>query len=100
MNTLDLTDMQDTGATTGNAPSGVVRDQPQLGPGVKEAVSKWQKKIQAAKKFFDKDFKRMREDMKVTKKGGSDEWVDSGNYTIPIIGRVINQAVWSAHSRG
>ncbi len=99
MYTLDLTDMQDTGQPLKGSVSGVQRDQPQVEPGVKETVSKWQKKVLAAKKFFEKDFKRMREDMKVTKKGGSDEWVDAGNYTIPIIGRFINQSVSGLYAK-
>ncbi len=93
--TLDLNEMMDTGV----APSGVQRDEPKFDPGVKETVTKWQRKIQSAKKFFEKDFNRMREDMKVTKKGGSDQWVDDGNFTIPLIGRVINQSVSSLYAK-
>lgn len=97
MDALSLDSMMDTGAPT--SASGVVRDTPEIDQAEKDAVSKWTKKILAAKKYFDKDFKRMREDMKVTKQGGSDEWVNAGNYTVPIIGRHINQSVSSLYAK-
>lgn len=98
MFTLNLNDMMDTGAQTGSA-SGVQREEPTVDPGVSESVSKWSKKIIAAKKFFEDDFKRMREDMKIAKQGGSDEWVKGGNYTVPIINRYINQSVAGLYAK-
>lgn len=101
MYTLDLNDMQDTGQQkplTGSA-SGVQRDTPEVDEGTRKTVSSWSKKILAAKKFFETDFKRMREDMKVTKQGGSDEWVKAGNYTVPIINRYINQSVSGLYAK-
>lgn len=97
MFTLNLNDMMDTGEE-GSA-SGVQRDEPQIDQGEKDSVSKWSKKILAAKVFFKDDFKRMREDMKVAKQGGSDEWVKSGNYTVPIINRYINQSVAGLYAK-
>ena len=97
MDTLDLENMMDTGGKT--SMSGVQRETPDVDPGEKSSVSKWQKKILAAKKFFEKDFKRMREDMKIAKQGGSDEWVNAGNYTVPIIGRHINQSVSGLYAK-
>lgn len=94
---FDLDSMMETGEQS--SASGVQRDTPDIEPGERESVTKWQKKIQAAKKFFEKDFKRMREDMKVAKQGGSDEWVNSGNYTVPIINRYINQSVSSLYAK-
>lgn len=98
MDALNLNDMMDVGTPQGSA-SGVVRDEPVIDQGEKDAVSKWQKKILAAKKYWSEDFKRMREDMKITKQGGSDEWVKGGNYTVPIIGRHINQSVSSLYAK-
>lgn len=98
MDALNLNEMMDTGAAQGSA-SGVQRDQPDIEPGEKASVSKWQKKALASKKFFEKDFKRMREDMKIAKQGGSDEWVNGGNYTVPIINRYINQSVSGLYAK-
>jgi len=79
--------------------SGVQRDTPDVDEGERQSVAKWQKKILAAKKFFDKDFKRMREDMLIARQGGSKEWVDAGNYTVPIINRYMNQAVAGLYAK-
>lgn len=98
MDALNVDMMMDPGAPQGSA-SGVQRETPDIDPGERASVSKWQKKALAAKKFFEKDFKRMREDMKITKQGGSDEWVNAGNYTVPIIGRHINQSVSSLYAK-
>lgn len=95
---LSLDDMMDMGRPEGSL-SGVQRDEPQIQEGERKTVSDWQKKILAAKKFFEKDFARMREDMKIAKQGGSDEWVNAGNYTVPIINRYINQAVSGLYAK-
>ena len=98
MDNISLNDMMDISLEQDNT-SGVQRDTPDIDTGEKSSVSKWQKKVIAAKKFFEKDFKRMREDMKIAKQGGSDEWVDSGNYTVPIINRYINQSVSGLYAK-
>jgi hypothetical protein len=81
------------------SPSGMQREKPQIDPAVEQSVKKWQKKIQSSKKYFEKDFKRMREDMMVARIGSSKEWADSGNYTVPIINQYLNQAVASLYAR-
>jgi hypothetical protein len=98
MDDLNLTEMMDTGAPEGSA-SGVQRDEPVIDQGEKDLVTKWQKKILAAKSYFDKDFKRMREDMKIAKQGATDDWVEGGNYTVPIINRYINQSVAGLYAK-
>jgi hypothetical protein len=98
MDMLNLTDMMDAGDQTGSA-SGVQRDTPDIDEGTRKSVSNWQKKILSAKKFFEKDFKRMREDMKIAKQGASDEWIEGGNYTVPIINRYINQSVAGLYAK-
>lgn len=95
---FSVDDMMDTGAPQGSV-SGVQREEPKVDEGARQAVSKWQKKILAAKKFFEKDFKRMREDMKIAKQGADDEWVNAGNYTVPIINRYINQSVSGLYAK-
>ena len=79
--------------------SGVQREQPVLDPGHEQSVTKWQQKILAAKGFFGEDFKRMREDMMIARQGASDEWINSNNYTVPIINRYLNQAVSSLYAK-
>lgn len=93
---LSLEYMMDGGPDT---KSGMQRDEPQIDEGARQSVTKWQKKILASKKFFEKDFKRMREDMMVARMGASKEWVDQGNYTVPIINRYLNQAVASLYAK-
>lgn len=79
--------------------SDVQRDEPDLSEAVRQNVSKWQKTILSAKKYFDKDFKRMREDMVIARQGATDDWVEQGNYTIPIVNRYINQSVSSLYAK-
>lgn len=81
------------------AKSGMQRGEPNVDPGPKEFVNKYQKKILASKSYFEKDFKRMREDMVIARHGASKEWVDQGNYTVPIIKRYLNQAVASLYAK-
>lgn len=99
--TTDLTLEQMMGGddTNGKAQSGMQRDTPVLDPGVEQSVKKWQKKILSAKKYFEDDFKRMREDMMIARQGGSDEWVKNGNFTVPIINQYLNQAVAQLYAK-
>jgi len=80
-------------------PSGVQRDQPNLPQSEEQFVTSWQDKIKAAKKYFDEDFKRMRDDMTLARQGASKEWVDDGNYVVPIINRYMNQVVASLYAK-
>ncbi len=79
--------------------SGVERSEPIVEEGPRQSVKKWQKKILASKKYFEKDFKRMREDMMIARQGATDEWTEQGNYTVPIVNRYINQSVSSLYAR-
>ena len=79
--------------------SGMIRGEQQLDIGAEQFVTAWQSKIRSSKKFFDDDFKRMREDMKLSRQGASDEWVKQGNYVIPIINRYINQSVAALYAK-
>lgn len=65
----------------------------------RKRVSKWQDEIRADKKYYDKVFKRMREDMEYARLGADKTWVDRDNYTVPIINRFINQAVASLYAK-
>jgi hypothetical protein len=94
-----MVDMDEVKPDQEGTDSGVQREEPNLEAGVEQAVKKWQEKICAAKKYFDDDFKRMREDMTIARQGASDDWVKDGNYTVPIINRYLNQAVASLYAK-
>ena len=79
--------------------SGMLRDKPDYDPKMEQSVKKWQQRVLASKKFFEKDFKRIREDMVVARNGASKEWVDAGNYTVPIVNRYVSQAVASLYAK-
>lgn len=79
--------------------SGVVREVPDVETSVEQFVSGWQAKIIAARKHFEKDFKRMREDMKLARQGASDEWIANNSYVVPIINRYLNQSVASLYAK-
>ena len=100
MSDLSLEDMMGGSEDQkGASRSGMQRTEPKVDEAVKQSVGKWQKKIAASKKYFEKDFKRMREDMMIARQGGSKEWVDEGNYTVPIINQYLNQAVASLYAK-
>ncbi len=79
--------------------SGVQRNEPDLDNSVKQFINQWQSRIRAAKKHFEKDFKRMRDDMMIARQGAEDEWLDNDNYTVPIINRYLNQSVASLYAK-
>lgn len=56
-------------------------------------VTEWSEEIEAAKKFWENDFKRMRQDMQFARVGSTKEWKDDGNFVVPIIKRHVNQVV-------
>lgn len=85
------TDMQDG--------SNVERVEKVVDQGTKQYVERWCKKIKAAKKEYEEDFKRMREDMQLARHGADKKWVKSDNFTVPIVARYINQAVASLYAR-
>ena len=79
--------------------SDVKRDDDHITDAERESVAHRQKCVIAAKRYHEKDFKRMREDMMIARQGASDDWVDAGNYTVPVVARVINQAVASLYAK-
>lgn len=79
--------------------TGVERGEPSPDEKVKSFVKKWQSRIKAAKHHFRNDFKRMREDMQLARKGASKNWDADGNYTVPIINRHISNSVASLYAK-
>jgi hypothetical protein len=68
-------------------------------PQEKALVTQWLEKIQAARKHWAPDFKRMREDMDYARQGADDAWMKANNYYVPIVPRMIAIAVASLYAR-
>lgn len=62
-------------------------------------VKQWEQRVTAAKRHFAKDFKRMKENMQFATHGADKEWIDSGQYVVPIVNRHINQAVAQLYAK-
>jgi len=86
-------------ATAGVKAEPVQRDAPNPDASRKHLVENWVKEIKLDKKYYDKDFKRMREDQQYAKSGAAKEWVESDKYTVPLINRQINLAVASLYAK-
>lgn len=65
----------------------------------RKEVEQLQKEVRADKYYFEKVYKRMREDMEYVRLGADKKWVDGDNYTVPIINRFINQAVAALYAK-
>lgn len=79
--------------------SDVKRGVPEVDPARKKLVSRWQSEIKADKEWFKDVYKRIQEDMEYALLGAKKEWVDGGNYVVPIIGRQINQEVAALYAK-
>lgn len=66
---------------------------------IRKRVTKWQDEIRADKKYYEKKFKRMRENMEYARIGADKNWADADKYVVPIINRFINQAVASLYAK-
>lgn len=65
----------------------------------RKLVQKWCSEIRADRFYFQKVYKRMREDMEFARLGGPKVWVEGDKYTVPIINRFINQSVSSLYAK-
>ncbi len=75
------------------------RDAPAPDAARSALVTEWQKKIEAGKKHFEDDFKRMRDNMQLAHAGADKDWIASNNYVVPLITRHINQAVAGLYAK-
>lgn len=57
----------------------------------KKLCEQFQTDIRAAKKHWEKDFKRMIEDMEICRKGAPKKWGSSANYRVNITQRMVRQ---------
>lgn len=79
--------------------SGMTRDTPTVDPSRAALVAQWQGRIAKAKKHWEKDFQRMREDQAFL---GGAQWEgreDPDRYTANIIQRHINQRVAALYAK-
>lgn len=79
--------------------SAVQRGEPVVDEQRKALVLEWLDKVEISEKHWEKDFKRMREDMQFARVGSTKEWKDGDNYVVPIIPRHINQTVAGLYAK-
>lgn len=79
--------------------SGVERDEPEIDRAEAASIEEWQNKITHAKIHFKDDFQRMRDDMVIARQGAGDEWINNGNYTVPIVNQYINKSVAGLYAK-
>ena len=101
MDTINEAGMGSNQATDPNVKeqSQVRRGVPQVDPSRKALVERWQSEIKADKEWFKDVYKRIQEDMEYALLGAKKEWVDGGNYVVPIIARQINQEVAALYAK-
>ena len=73
----------------------------EVDPARKALVSEWMERVKSAKteKRTADAFKQMRTNMDFAARGADKEWVEGGNYTVPILVRHINQSVAQLYAR-
>lgn len=79
--------------------SDVQRDTANIPEDIRKLVQKTQEEIRADKYYYKKVYNRMREDMEYARLGADKKWIETGNYTVPIINRFINQVVASLYAK-
>lgn len=79
--------------------SGMIRETPQIDETRSQLVAKWQSRIVQAKKHWEKDFSRMREDQQFLRGAQWDGKEDSDKYTANICQRHVNQRVAALYAK-
>jgi len=79
--------------------SGIERGVPSPELAVDQFITGWCKDIIKAKAHWKPDFDRMRDDMMIARQGASNEWINNGNITVPIINRYISQSVSALYAK-
>lgn len=92
-------DGQDHLPESAETASEIQRAAPKLAPAVLAEVVRWQSRIKAAKKHHEPAWKRIAEDVELARLGAPKSWVDSGNYVLPIVMRLVNAAVASLYAK-
>lgn len=103
-----MTDSQTTSTLEGDQNEGT-QDAPTTGnkdntPNVDEKTKaftrEWVARIKSAKKHYKGAFDQMTKNMQLAKDGASEEWSKGDhNYTVPIVNRLVNQAVAQLYAK-
>lgn len=96
--------LEDTSAATppsgGTSNSGMIREAPEIDAARRAQVSRWQGKIVQAKKFHQRTFRKMRDDMDFA---GGEQWVDQTDdderYVANFVQRHIQQRTASLYAK-
>jgi hypothetical protein len=97
---IDMT-APDQNAAPAEQPKAMDREQPEVDENTKKHVEKWIGKCQAAWNHWTKEaFDPMKLDMEYAYQGCDPEkWNSLNDYTVPVIGRHINQSVASLYAK-
>lgn len=79
--------------------SNIQREVPEIPPSKAAFLQKWAGRIKHAKKHWEKDFKRMREDMDFVLQGSDKEWNNGDRYIANIIQQYVRQRVARLYAR-
>lgn len=79
--------------------SGIKRDNPTPPADTAAFITKWCGKIKGASKHWEKDFKRMREDMDFVRMGAEKDWTDYDKYVANIVQQYVRQRVSRLYAR-
>lgn len=71
----------------------------EIDAGRRDLVTSWQKKVKDRRDKLKPEFEKMRANMQFARLGAEKEWVDAGNYVVPITVRAINQKVARLYAR-
>lgn len=79
--------------------SNIQREAPEAAPSKAAFLQKWAGRIKHAKKHWEKDFKRMREDMDFVFQGADKEWTEHDKYVANIVQQYVRQRVARLYAR-
>lgn len=79
--------------------SSIQREAPEAPPSKAAFLQKWAGAIKQAKKHWEKDFKRMREDMDFVLKGSDKDWSESDKYVANVTQQYVRQRVSRLYAR-
>ena len=86
-------------AAPDQATSGVIRETPDVAAARANLVKQWCARVKTAKTYYEKPFKRMKQDMMYARLGADAEWVEADNYVANVTQRHINQSVASLYAK-
>ena len=82
-----------------SAASGIVRDQPEAPAHTAAYINRWAGKIKSAKKHWEPNFKRMKDNMDFVYQGADKEWSEAEKYVANIVQQHVRQRVAALYAR-